>query len=129
MDTDRWQELRDAHERLRWARLRWQEQNNAVGTTAKAAAESMGMKEGTYRAYEREPGSSKSTPLDHQKAIQFGRKFKVSWRWLLLGTGTPSDEAIGAEQERVLEAMAQLDPDRQRMIAEMVEGMLLTGTR
>lgn len=121
MDTG-WEYLSEPHERLRWARKR------AGFDTAKAAAESLGMKKDTYSAYEREPGKSKVTGLDHQRAIQFARKFKVSWEWLLTGSGTPMSGAHTQAQERVITAMADVSEDEQDRIARAVEALLRTGT-
>jgi hypothetical protein len=130
MVEDRWQQLHEPWERLMWARERWQQEGGAVDRSASAAAESLGLKEGTYRQYERRPGTSRWVPLDHQKAMQFGRKFKVSWRWLLLGDGTPFDESLAPEIDRLVEAVKQLAPDEQAMLASMAEGLVRqkTGT-
>lgn len=121
MDTD-WTLLTEPHERLRWARIQ------AGYPTAKAAAESLGMLKDTYTAYEREPGKSKVTSMDHQRAIQFARKFKVSWNWLLLNHGTPFSGSQNAAQERVLSAMAEVPEEEQDRIARAVEALLRTGT-
>ena len=117
MDTT-WTEQREPWERIKWARI------HAGFTTATAAAESLGMKKDTYTAYERAPGTSKHTDLDHQRAIQFGRKFKVSWTWLLAAEGTPFDRASSPAQERVLSAMAGAAEDQQERVAEAVEALL-----
>lgn len=116
--TDDWTQLEEPHERLKWAR------KHAGFPTAKAAAESLGMQENTYSAYEREPGKSKNTPLDHQRAIQFARKFKVSWTWLLVREGTPFSQPFTSAQQRALEAMAGADDAEQMRAAEVVETML-----
>lgn len=123
-----WEELDEPWKRLKWARRRWQLKTGAVNPSAKDAADSLGIKDGTYRAYERPPGTSKHSSFDHQLAIQFSRKFKVSWSWLLTGEGTPFDQ-LEPMQQRVVRAMAALDESRQEAIAEMVEAMLRTGTR
>jgi hypothetical protein len=120
MDTG-WEILFDQHERLRWARLR------AGFTTAKAAADSLGMKKDTYSAYEREPDKSKSTKMDHQRAMQFGRKFKVNWEWLLNAKGTPFSGPKTLAQERVMTAMADAPEDEQERIASAVEAWLNKG--
>lgn len=121
MDDERWRECEGTWDRLKWARERWQAVAKAVNASAKDAAESLGMEPGTYRAYERRPGSSKHTSLDHQSAIRFGRKFKVSWMWLLLGEGTPFDDQLPEQQERVVRAMAKMDEQRQAEFAAMAE--------
>lgn len=122
-----WRALEGQWERLRWARQRWQN-TGAVKPTAEHAAESLGIKPGTYRAYERGPDTSKHTPFGHQEAMLFGRKFKVSWTWLLLGQGSPFDDQLPEPQERVIRAMAVADPDQQEALADMVERLLRTGT-
>ena len=117
MDTS-WTGLREPWERLKWAR------RHAGFDTATSAAESLGVKKDTYTAYEREPGKSKHTSLDHQRAIQFARKFRVSWEWLLLGEGSPFDKLSSAAQERVLRAMAGAAEEDQERVAEAVEALL-----
>lgn len=124
---DRWKNASEPHERLRWARIQWQEAKG-IKPDAGAAAESLGVKPHTYRAYERPPGSSKHTRLDDQRAIQFARKFGVNWEWLLLGTGSPEGGAHSPAQERVVSAMSNASPEEQDRIAAAVEVLLRTGT-
>lgn len=121
MDTS-WSVADEDWKRVRWAR------EHAGFPTARAAAESLGMGENTYSAYERAPGSAKSTRLRDQRAIQFGRKFRVSWRWLLLGEGTPFDEVRTRAQERVIAAMAERSEEEQERVAIAIEALLRTGT-
>lgn len=121
METD-WSDLHEPHERLRWARIR------AGYPTARAAAESLGMKEGTYSAFEREPGSSRSRMLDHQSAMRFGRKYKVAWEWLLTGKKSPLTGAVTEAQEQVLSTMAEVSEAKQKEIAAVVAAMAATGT-
>lgn len=118
-----WELLQDPHERLRWARIR------AKYATAKAAAESLGMKKDTYSAYERAPDKSKVTGMTHQRAMQFARKFKVSWEWLLNGKGTPFSKPQTLAQERVLTAMSEAPEEEQDRVAAAVEALLRTGSR
>ena len=110
--------LREPWERLKWARRYWQRKTNGA-TTAKAAAESLSMQENTYSAYERRPDSSKHTPLDHQRAVQFGRKFKINWVWILTGEETPF--ARTPEQTRAVELMSRATEDAQRHALELIE--------
>ncbi len=119
-----WRLQSEGHDRLRWARVYWQKRANAVNPSATDAATSLGMNANTYRAYERGPGSSKFIPLDHQAAIRFGRRFQVSWIWLLTGEGTPFDEDLPPQQARVVTAMAQISEDDQAVLADMVEAFL-----
>lgn len=121
----KWQTANGPHERLRWARMYWQIRARGGAGTAAEAAQSMGMKEGTYRAYERPPGSSKTIAMEHQQAIFFARKFNVDWTWLLTGDGTPFDGQLTDQQARVVEVMGQVSPDEQNTLAAMVEAFLL----
>jgi hypothetical protein len=121
MSDDDWRDLEGTWDRLRWARMRWQRQANAVAATAAHAAQSLCMEPGTYRAYERRPGLSKHTPLDHQVAIRAARRFNVSWMWLLTGDGTPFDDVLTPAQERTLRAMQEMDDARQAEFAAMAE--------
>lgn len=117
-----WQNCEGTWGRLKWARL----QRYA---NAKDAAIAFGVEPGTYRAYEREPGSSKHIPLDHQSALHFGRRLGVRWEWLLVGDGAPwidEDE----NRERVMRAYDQVPKNRRAEIAEAIERLLIprTGT-
>lgn len=97
-----WSELREPWERLRWARFK------AGYERAIDAAESLGMLPVTYRTYEREPGRPGARGFDHELAIRFARKFKVSWTWLLTGQGSPDEKpntdlqvAVGHIEQRL----------------------------
>ncbi|MFZ2252663.1 MAG: hypothetical protein WAW13_00645 [Minisyncoccia bacterium] len=116
----------DTHERIRWARIRWQ-MSQGITPEMGAAADSLGMKQHTYRAYEREPGSSKHTKLDLPRAMMFGRKYKVSWHWLLTGEGSPDDEALTPHQLRVVQAMRKAGDDKQEAVAVAIEQLLKIG--
>jgi hypothetical protein len=117
--ADGWQKCEGTWDRLKWARkLKW--------STAEDAAGSLGEKAGTYRAYERQPDSSKHTPLDHQHAFRFARRMGVRWEWLLLGEGTPwidPDE----NRERILNAYDTATEDRRAAVAEAIERLLKAG--
>lgn len=121
MDSNGWSELREPWERLGWARRYWQTQTG-VTPTMRAAAESLGMKEGTYSTYERAPDTSKHTPLDHHRAIQFGRKFKINWVWILTGEGTPFSRTPA--EVRAAELLAQADEEEAKRALEVLETML-----
>lgn len=113
-----WTQAEESWERLKWARI------NAGFTTATAAAESLGLRKDTYTAYERAPGSSKHTQLDHQMAIKAGRKYRVSWTWLLVGDGTPFDKPSNAHQQRAIQAMATVPEEKQAALAEAIEALV-----
>lgn len=113
-------------QRVEWARRYWQRQLG-VPETARSAAESLGMNENTYSAYEREPGedkTKKSTPLKHERAIQFGRKFKVNWVWLLTGEETPFVRSRA--QVRAVEMLATAPEDIQEATVSLMETTLRT---
>lgn len=121
MDAE-WAKLREPWERVKWARLYWQRQTGAA-ETARAAAESLGINENTYSAYERPPGEGKKhTPLDHQRAIQFGRKFKVSWVWMLSGEETPF--ARTPAQVRAMELLSAVPEDAQEEAVDVMETII-----
>lgn len=121
MQSASWQELNEQWERLRWARLRWQwpliQDDNAT-----AAAESLGIKAGTYRAYERNPndGASKSIALPFDMARKIADKFGISWVWLLSGEGSPFDTIPTGPILRVNNAMRDLPKEAQEQVAEAI---------
>lgn len=98
--------------------------------TAQAAAESMGMRPNTYQGYERSPASSKSSRLNDQAAIRFGRRFGVRWEWLLTGEGSPTSEEPDpdAPVRRVLRVMGEVPLERQEAIADAIEALAKTAT-
>lgn len=91
---------------------------------ASDAAFALGVKPNTYRAYEREPTSSKHIPLDRVKAVEFARRFGVNWRWLLLNQGPPFEDVPAMPQARVMDAMAQVCEADQTALAEMIEAFV-----
>jgi len=70
-----------------WERVKWARSQRFESAAAAAAA--LGMKEGTYRCYERGPDSAKFIKLEYEHARHFAREFKVRWEWLLDGVGEP----------------------------------------
>src|SRR5580704_7507812 len=93
MADNSWKNL-ELWDRVKWARSR------RYGS-ASAAAEALGMKEGTYRCYERGPDSAKFIPLEYKHARQFAREFKVRWEWLLDGIGEPWLTKDASDEEPV----------------------------
>jgi hypothetical protein len=91
---------------------------------AAAAAESLGIEPHTYRSFEGPEDRSKFTPINHQRAIEFGRKFKVSWVWLLTGEGAPDRVELNEPQQRIVTAMRDATDEKQQAIADVVERML-----
>lgn len=97
MADNSWRDL-ETWDRVKWARSRRYE-------SAIAAAAALGMKDGTYRCYERGPDSAKFIALDYKHARLFAREFKVRWEWLLDDLGEPwltpqaePDEAADPEE-------------------------------
>jgi hypothetical protein len=119
----RWQDLEGTWDRLRWARMRWQERNG-VSPSAVAAAESLGLKPGTYRAYERQPDSSKHIALDHQTVQPLAKKFGVSWTWLLTGEGSPDETVLTPNEQRLINAYREAPEARQTAVADAIEQLL-----
>jgi len=116
MRPDGWQHLQGTWDRLKWAR-------SLKFATAQDAAHALGVKPVTYRTYERQPDSSRSTPLDHQLAMRFARRLGVRWEWLLLGQGSPwldPDE----DRERILLAYDAASPERRAAVADVIERLL-----
>lgn len=120
-----WRDLREPHERLRWARIRWQD-SKGISPDAGAAAESLAMNKHTYRAFERSPDASKHMALTHQRAIEFGRKFGVSWTWLLTGEGTPDpkESQLTPTERRVIDALREAPEARQAAAADAIVQLL-----
>lgn len=121
----RWQDCEGTWDRLRWARMRWQEASG-VSPNAEAAAASLGIKPGTYRAYERRPDSSKHIPLDDQTAPPLAKKFGVSWIWLLKGAGSPDAdiESLSPDERRVIDALREAPKARQAAAADAITQLL-----
>lgn len=122
---ERWKGLDEPHDRLRWARIQWQE-SRGIKPEAGAAADSLGLKQHTYRAYERRPDASKYTRLDDQRAVQFARKFGVNWIWLLTGEGNPftPDNQMTPTERRVIDALREAPEDRQAAAADAIIQLL-----
>lgn len=100
-----WQELRKPWERLRWARLR------AGFEQSKDAAESLGVKPGTYRTYEYDPDKNgREPPLS--ELIRFSRKFKVSWIWVASGEGNPDAVEPDPRVTEIAQRAAEVAEDK-----------------
>ena len=123
MDDGSWATLKEPWQRLQWARRYWQTQSGGA-TTARAAAESLGIAENTYSAYERsdERPESKHIPLTHQRAIEFGNKFKINWVWILTGDETPFTRTPA--QQRAIELLASIPADTQEEAVDIMETVI-----
>lgn len=114
-------ELRELPERIRWAR-----QNRTQFTTMTSAAQSLGIKPGTYRTYEQlKADDGRVPPLSEIQRI--AAKFNVSWQWLATGRGGP-DEKVENELSAVtshIVARVALVPDEQRQnVLAAIDGIL-----
>lgn len=92
---------------------------------AKDAADSLGIKPGTYRTYEHRPGEDggRLPPLTELQRIC--RKYKVSWAWVATGEGDPDagvmpDDRLAALGER----LGQIPTDKQDDAVAAVFGVL-----
>jgi hypothetical protein len=106
---DAWKSQREQWERLRWARL-----NRTPFERAKDAADSLGIKQGTYRTYEHAPGTDggRLPPLTELQRIC--RKFKVSWVWVATGEGTPDTGVVTDERLATIgERLGQVPDEKQ----------------
>ena len=113
-----WRLLVGAWDRLRWARLR------AGFERAKDAADSLGIKPGTYRTYEYDPTQNgREPPLTELQRIC--RKFKVSWVWVASGQGDPDAGVVQDERlQAVSDKFGQVDPEKQDDAMNAVLGVL-----
>jgi len=115
VDTQ-WSNAEYPWQRVQWARA------YAGFPNMQAAADSLGMRQNTYSAFERDPAeTTRPRKLDHEHAIKFGAKFKVSWIWLLLGQGTPFERPLTEHQARVAAALEDHPLEEQARLAAAVE--------
>lgn len=113
-----WSQAQEPHERLKWAR-------SQQFPTARAFAAAMGMGEQSYSAFEREPGRSRTNRLTADRAMQFARKLRVRWEWLLEGAGLPWLDNTDASRTRPAAQIAEIvdaqDPEEQARLLELVK--------
>ena len=115
-----WRHLGHQWERLRWARL-----NRTPFEKSKDAADSLGIKPGTYRTYEHAPGTDggRLPPLTELQRIC--RKYKVSWTWVATGEGTPDDGVIADERLAAVSAkLGEVPEEKQDDAMSAVMGVL-----
>lgn len=76
---------------------------------AKDAADSLGVKPGTYRTWEKSPADGgREPPLTEIQRM--ARKYKVSWVWLATGEGAPDIDPITNERiQAVTKKAAEVD--------------------
>lgn len=115
-----WRQLGHQWERLRWARL-----NRTPWEKSKDAAESLGVKPGTYRTWEHAPDTDGGRLPSLSELQRVCRRYKVSWVWVATGEGTP-DEGVVTD-ERLAEVGAKLGEvpaDKQDDAMSAVMGVL-----
>lgn len=80
---------------------------------AKDAADSLGIKPGTYRTYERglEDGGREPPISEIQR---MARKFKVSWIWLVSGDGAAQGDILADERLAAAARRAMQVPDEKK---------------
>lgn len=103
--------MSDPAERLRIARLR------AGYSTAKEAAEALGLPVSTYLAHE---NGSRGYPA--KRAFTYARKFKVREQWLLYGVGEGPGETAGPKAE-VVNIFEHLPPLKQAEALGYLRGL------
>lgn len=114
---ERWRDLRDYGERLRWARMR------ARFERAKDAADSLGINPVTYRTYERRDGSdARRPPLSVSQMM--ARKFKVNWTWLVSGEGEPFGAPARGDLEVIADKIDQVPEEKREDAIAAIWGLL-----
>ncbi len=123
MDTS-WSHLANFWERVRWARLQWQ-QRTGMEDTARAAAEALGVNEDTYTSWERPPRSRKEY-LDVAIARKLGSKFKVNWVWLTGAEASPFDDGkpYSKETAEVADLIEQSPDDERPAVVAAIKTLL-----
>lgn len=119
-------ELREVPERIRWAR-----QNRTQFVTMTAAAESLGIKPGTYRTYEQlKAAEGRVPPLSEIQRI--AKKFGVSWQWVALGEGGPDDAPkteLRAVSDHVALRVQQVPEEKRADVLAAIDGIIDAFTR
>lgn len=108
------------HERLAWARVR------AGYKRPTDAARAVDEKPGTYRTWERSRAEDGRIP-EIERLQKVARKFKVSWAWLLGGTGQPDDRLpndIQVIAEKLAGQLQEVPEDKRDDALGAVEGVL-----
>jgi hypothetical protein len=115
-----WRHLHDQWERLRWARL-----NRTEFPRAKDAADSLGIKPGTYRTYEHAPGTDGGRLPQLTELQRICRKYKVNWAWVATGEGTPDDGVVSDDRLiQVGERLGRIPTEKQGDALAAMMGVL-----
>jgi transcriptional regulator with XRE-family HTH domain len=119
--AESWRDLREPHERLRWARL-----HRTPFARPTDAARSLNIRPGTYRTYElaKADGGRAPSIVETQR---IAKKFGVSWQWILTGDGTPDEpkqDELREFAERLQARFSEVEPAKQEDALRAVEGVL-----
>lgn len=80
----------------------------------KDAAESLGIKPGTYRTYEHAPGTEGGRLPSVSELQRICKKFKVSWVWVATGEGLPQDDMAADERLKLIAQRVEMIPAEKR---------------
>lgn len=122
-----WTRLKEAWQRLRWARQR-------TGMTQANFASAVRLGRTGYIKYEANPEKSQHTQMTADRAMQFAKRLRVRWEWLLEGHGPPwindsEQKKLTEPQERAVQLLDDKPVDQQARLVEAFEQIVrLTGT-
>lgn len=95
--AERWQELREFWERMRWTRLHYAHRQGDIIFRPTDAARTLNVQPVTYRTWEQaKENGGRVPPLEAIQGI--AGKFGVSWVWLATGQGSPFHDPRMEEQ-------------------------------
>lgn len=117
MESTAWATCEDLWDRLRWARL-----NSPSQMSTEDAGRVIGVPAQTYRTYERRPGTPGARGISPQNAIQLGRRWKISWQWIISGEGTPFDKELSDAQLRLAAAYEAASPELRQAVERILTG-------
>jgi len=121
---DGWRRADEFADRLRWARTQMRFER------AGDAADSLGIKPGTYRTYERRKADGgRLPPLPEVQRI--ARKLGVNWPWLATGDGRPDSEPTTHDDRvaRFVEMLLDVPADRQHDAINAAEAVIKSFVR
>lgn len=113
-----------------WDRLRWARRQRYGDKPAREVAEILGIREGTYNAYEGVPGQrSKTATPPVVKMRHIAKKYRVRWEWLLLGEGEPWLPSKDSPKARAKAAIDEATDEQAEAAADLLERLFgKTGT-
>lgn len=117
MDDTSWSRCEGVWDRLAWART-----HAPVPMDTAAAGSVIGLSAQTYRTYERRPNTPGARAIDPQNIIKLGRRWKISWQWIISGEGTPFDRELEPRQLEVIETFERAPPELQEAALRVLGG-------